>query len=140
MSKPTPPKRRGRPRPEDVQRPDVPYTMKLPDGRTLYVEVPGRFAEQDRSGEVAFTPEGVAFLDRIRALTMPLDTTPRPAFITALREGLGMNQEQFGELVGVNKLTVSRWERGTMTPRDSTLQRIRQAVTKAKRRGITLAG
>ena len=134
------PGRRGRPRGEAVIRPDVPYTMKLPDGRTLYVEVPGRMVEQDRSGQAAFTPEGVRFLDRVRALALPLNTTPRPAYITNLREALGMTQAQFGDAVGVDKMTISRWERGTMRPGDATLANMRKLIGQAKRKGVLLAG
>jgi hypothetical protein len=48
--------------------PGIPYTMRLPDGRTVYVEVPARMAVRDRTGKLAFTPEGVRFLDNVRAL------------------------------------------------------------------------
>lgn len=45
----------------------ITYTMKLPDGRAVRVKVPSEYVERDRSGELAFTPEGVRFLDRVRA-------------------------------------------------------------------------
>lgn len=139
------PKRRPGQRPTERrskrdERPDVPYMMKLPDGRALYVEVPGRYAEQDRSGRVAFTPEGVRFLDRVRALALPLDTPPRPAFISNVRQALGMTQTEFGDAVGVDKMTVFRWERGTTRPGSEALQRLRRLIARAKRRGILLAG
>ena len=138
------PKRPGR-RPTERrskrdERSDVPYVMKLPDGRALYVEVPGRYAEQDRSGRVAFTPEGVRFLDRVRALALPLDTPPRPAFISNVRQALGMTQTEFGDAVGVDKMTVFRWERGTTRPGSGSLQRLRRLIARAKRRGALLAG
>src|SRR5688572_14196239 len=115
------PHRRGRPRPADVQRPDHPFTLKLSDGRTIYVEVPGRFTVDERSG-VGFTPEGIAFLDRIRSLAMAMDRPPSPAYITTLREALGMTQQDLGERIGVNKLTVSRWERGTLRPSSASVE------------------
>ena len=59
--------RGGRTTCKEVLTPAIPYTMKLPDGRTVFVEVPGRMAVRDRSGELAFMPEGVRFLDRVRA-------------------------------------------------------------------------
>lgn len=127
-------------RSENDEQADVPYVMKLPDGRTLYVEVPGRYAERDRSGRVAFAPEGVRFLDRVRALALPLTTPPRPAFISNVRQALGMTQTEFGEAVGVDKMTVSRWERGASRPGSQALGRLRRMVARAKRRGILLAG
>ena len=139
-TKKLPPKRRGRPQPENVQRRDIPHTMKLPDGSTLFVEVPGRFVEKDRSGAVAFTPAGVRFLDRIRALALQSDIPPRPAYITAIREGLGMTQAELGQAVGVNKMTISRWERGAMKPGPAALTRFRLVVEKAKQSGVRLAG
>jgi hypothetical protein len=51
--------RRGRPGRLELARPDVPYAMKLPDGRTLYVEVPGRWTVSDRGGQIGFLPAGV---------------------------------------------------------------------------------
>ena len=66
---------------------DYPYTMKLPDGRSVYVEVPGRWVTKDRGGEVAFLPQAVRFLDRVRALATPLNaiqSSPSPGFIATL--------------------------------------------------------
>src|SRR4051812_45289518 len=88
----------------------LPYAMRFADGRTLAVEVPGRWVVTDRTGEVGFTPEGVQFLDRLRALFMPLDRPPNPGFLRTVREAMGLTQDEFGRSVGVNKLTVSRWE------------------------------
>ncbi len=122
------------------EQPDVPYMMKLPDGRSLYVEVPGRYCVRDRSGRVAFTPDGVRFLDRVRALAMPLNTPPRPTFLSNVRQALGMTQAEFGEAVGVEKMTVSRWERGASRPGTQALERLRRMVARAKRRGVLLAG
>lgn len=36
--------------------------------------------------------------------------------ITQIREKLGLNQAELSQLLGVHQMTVSRWERGTMTP------------------------
>src|SRR4051812_43922459 len=104
---------------------DLPYAMRFADGRTLAVEVPARWVVTDRTGDVGFTPEGVRFLDRLRALFMPLDRPPSPGFIRTLREALGLTQAVFGERVGVNKLTVSRWERGALRPGAKSLRAIR---------------
>ncbi|MFJ3205838.1 helix-turn-helix domain-containing protein [Streptomyces sp. NPDC086989] len=58
---------------------------------------------------------------------------PPPADRTRLRECFGATQEQFGEVLGVSRLTVSMWERGKTDPKGSNrrnyvklLQQIRQ--------------
>lgn len=133
-------RRRG-PKPhESLSRPDVPYTMKLPDGRTLFIEVPGRYTKTDRSGETAFLPEGVRFLDRVRALAMKLERPPSPGFIRTLREGLGLTQVEMGERLGVDSMTVSRWERGTLRPSDASLDALEGLRRKAVRKGVVLPG
>lgn len=112
--------------------------MKLGDGRTIYVEVPGRWMAKDRDGTPAFLPPAVRFLDRVRALSMKLTTTPSPGFITTLREALGMTQAEFGERVGVDKMTVSRWERGALRPSDESLASVAELRRRAVQRGVAI--
>ncbi len=134
-------KRRGRPPAKQLSQPDHPYTMKLPDGRTVYVEVPGRWVTKDRSGEVAFLPEAVYFLDRIQALATPLNprrSGPSPAYITSLREALGLTQQEMGDRLGVDKMTVSRWERGTVRPSSESLAALEKMRRTAVRKGVTI--
>ncbi len=131
-------RRRGRPPAAQLANPDLPYTMKLPDGRTLYVEVPGRWVTKDRDGSPAFLPEAVRFLDRVQALAQRLDRPPSPGFITSLREALGMTQAEFGERIGVDKMTVSRWERGTLRPSDESLAAIAKLRDRATKSGVTI--
>jgi len=118
----------------------VPYTMRLADGTTLFVEVPARMAEVDRGGQVAFTSQGVRFLDRVRALASRFPSLPSPAFLATLREALGMTQEQLGKTIGRDKLTVSRWERGTLRPSPEALARLEALARRCKRAGIRLNG
>jgi len=133
------PKRRGRAPAEQLSRPDLPYTARLPDGRTLYVEVPGRWVTEDRDGTPALLPPAVRFLDRVQALaTSALDRPPSPGYITVLREALGMTQRQFAERVGVDKMTVSRWERGAVRPSEGAMRGIEKLRKESTRRGITL--
>ncbi|MDM8005506.1 MAG: helix-turn-helix domain-containing protein [Phycisphaerae bacterium] len=122
-----------------LSRPDHPYTMKLPDGRTLFVEVPGRWVTADRSGAAAFLPEGVRFLDRVRALaTSALDRPPSPGFITALREALGLTQKELADKLGVDKMSVSRWERGAIRPSEESLAALNKLRHEAVRRGVAI--
>lgn len=132
--------RRGRPPNPALARPDFPYTMKLPDGRRLLIEVPGRWVTADRDGAAAFLPAGVRFLDRVRAVFLSvLDRPPSPGFITALREGLGLTQREFGERVGVDKMTVSRWERGALRPNAAARSAIERVRKEALREGVTVS-
>ncbi len=131
-------RRRGRGPAKQLSNPDLPYTMKLPDGRTLYLEVPGRWVTAERDGKPALLPDGVAFLDRVRALAIKLDRPPGPGYIVALREALGMTQKEFAERIGVDKMTVSRWERGALRPSDESLAVIEQVRKQAVRRGVTI--
>ena len=115
--------------------------MKLPDGRTVYVEVPGRWATKDRGDQVAFLPDGVRFLDRVRALSISLDSArsgPSPGYITTLREALGLTQKELGERLGVDKMTVSRWERGTMCPSAESLAALEKVRRQAVRKGVAI--
>jgi len=140
MTTPVKKTRRGRKPSPRLSQPDYPHTMRLPDGRTLCVEVPGRWMHADRDGSAAFGPDAVAFLDRIRALFVSaLDRAPSPGYITRLREALGMRQEDFGDAVGVDKMTVSRWERGTMRPGEPAVKAIDKLRKKAIRRGVPIA-
>lgn len=132
--------RRGRPRAARLLQPDHPYTMKLPDGRTVYVEVPGRWVTMDRGGEVAFLPDAVAFLDQIRVLAMRLERSPSPGYIATLRAALGLTQAQLGARIGVDKLSVSRWERGAVRPGRAALERLEQLRRQAVRKGVVVAG
>lgn len=119
---------------------DIPYTMKLAGGRTVFVEVPARMARTDRGGEVAFTPEGVRLLDQVRALAAGFGDAPSPALLATVRQAAGMTQEQLGRELGRDKLTVSRWECGTMRPGRESVQRLKRLFHKLKRRGVVLPG
>ena len=139
MATPVKKTRRGRKPSPRLSTPDYPHTMRLPDGRTLCVEIPGRWMDVDRDGSPAFGPDAVAFLDRIRALFISaLDRPPSPGYITRLREAMGMTQRQFGDSVGVDKMTVSRYERGTMRPSAATVKAIDKLRKHAIRRGVAI--
>lgn len=123
----------------DRSRADVPYAMRLPDGSTLYVELPRRWVTRDRSGEPAFLPKAIQFLDQIRALAIRLDRPPSPGYIAALRRALGLTQAALGKKLGVDKVTVSRWERGTVQPGPKSLSALEALRRKAARRGVKVS-
>lgn len=119
--------------------PDVPYTMKLPGGRTLLVLIPAEWCETDVSGATAFRPQAVRLLDRVRVTAMSVPPKPTPGYILTLREALGWTQVEFGERVGVDSMTVSRWERGTVKPSPAAVKALDKLRREAGRRGVTIA-
>lgn len=54
--------------------------------------------------------------------------TFRQEKLKALREALGYSQEEFGNLVGVTKQAVSRWEAGEVVPNLDSLAKIASAT------------
>lgn len=127
-------KRAGKP--EEV----VPFAMTLADGRVLFVEVPKHMTSRDRSGELVFTLAGVKLLDRVQVLAMKPGPAPSPAYLLTLREALGLTQSELGRLIGRDKLTISRWERGTVRPGPEALEKLYELARKMKRKGVLLAG
>ena len=119
---------------------DLPYAMKLPEGGTLIVGVPQRWTTRDRGGELLFLPDGVKFLDRVRAMALELKRRPSPGYILTLREAMGMTQAEFARELGVDKLTVSRWERGVLRPSEESAAAIQKLRRDKLRRGVVLAG
>ncbi len=120
-------------------RDDVPFTAKLPDGRTLFVLVPAKWCERDASGEVLFKPEAARFIDRVQALAMRTPKAPTPAYIRTLREALGLTQAQLAERIGVDKMTVARWEWGKLRPRPGSAAVLNGLRRDAGRRGTVIA-
>ena len=118
---------------------DVPYTMRLSDGRTLFVLVPGAWCERDVTGELLFKPDAIRFLDRVRALAIQTPKSPTPGFIRALRESLGLTQVEFGERAGVDSMTISRWERGAVRPGPAAMRALDKLRRDAGRRGTVIA-
>ena len=117
---------------------DLPYTIRLPDGRTLFVSVPGRWVTIDLDGERLLRPDAVRFLDRIRVLAMEMPGAPSPAFIITLREALGMTQARMGKALGVDKITVSRWERGAVRPGAESVAALEKLRREAAARGVVI--
>ena len=114
--------------------------MRLPDGRTLAVEIPGRWTAEDRDGSALLLPDAVRFLDRLQVLFSRLATPPSPGYITTLREALGMTQAEMARRAGVGKLTVSKWETGLLRPSPTSLQKLETLRQHAIRDGVELPG
>jgi len=131
--------KRARRSASDAIRDDVPYTMRLSDGRTLVVLVPAEHCVRDVSGEIGFNVKGARFLDRIAAVAMRMPKAPTPGFIVTLREALGLTQLQLGERLGVDSMSVSRWERGTVKPSPAAVAALDKLRRAAARRGILVA-
>ncbi len=122
---------------ESAEPDDYPYTMKLPGGKIVYVEIPGRWVSQDRGGETVFLPPAVYLLDRVHVMAMSLTgRMPTPGHIKTLRRTLGLTQSEMAERVGVDKMTVWRWERGKVRPSKSAVSALEKLRKQAARRGV----
>ncbi|MBI1851047.1 MAG: helix-turn-helix domain-containing protein [Planctomycetes bacterium] len=60
--------------------------------------------------------------------------------MAALRDALALTQKEMGELIGVNKLTISRWERGTLRPSPESIRALERLRKTAARKGVLVAG
>lgn len=118
---------------------DLPYVIPLGGGRMLAISLDASWLKPDRSGQPLLLPPAIRALDRLRAVFADRET-PTPGFIVSLREAMGMTQEQFGEKLGVSKMTVSRWERGRMRPSDAAANAIRELQEETRRRGVRIDG
>jgi DNA-binding transcriptional regulator YiaG len=55
------------------------------------------------------------------------------------RKQLGLTQEQWAKIVGVSSLSIYKWEKGGVQPREKQLAAIRVAMSLGKRRALALA-
>lgn len=117
----------------------VAYVMRLPDDRRLFLELPKRLVSFDRDGSLLLKPAAVQFLDQLRAVAMRRMTPPSPAYVMTLRKALGLTMEAFGHEVGVDKMTVYRWENGTRRPSEASMAKINQLRDKRTGQRILLA-
>src|SRR5262249_48871166 len=101
------------------------------------IKLPAAWLKPDRSGEPLLLPPAVRALDRLRAL-FESHATPTPGFITTLRQALHLTQSEFGRKLGVSKMTVSRWERGRMSPTKAAITRIRKLQRRAQSKGVVI--
>jgi len=118
--------------------PNVPWTMTLPDGRTLVVEIPGQWTTTDPDGSLALLPPAVRFLDRVQVLATEHPLTPSPGYIRTLRQALGLTQSQLADRLAVSKMTVARWEWGAWHPTPASIAALRDLRRQAITRGVLL--
>lgn len=118
----------------------VPYTMSLPGGQTLFVRIPGKYVVYDRSGEMAFTPEGMRFLDHIRAVAIETPDTPSPAYIKTVREAMKLTQAEMARKLDYSLISIKKWEAGDAKPGKNAVDRLRKLVDTVAKRGLVLAG
>lgn len=118
---------------------DVPFTARLPDGRTLFVLISAKWCEVNAGGEALLKPDAVRFIDRLQALAMQTPKAPTPGYIRTLRTALGLTQTQLGERIGVDKMTVARWEWGKLRPRPKAVAALNRLRLESGRRGTVIA-
>lgn len=118
---------------------ELPYVVPLGDRGGLAISLPSVWLKPDRSGRPLLLPKAVRYIDRLRAV---FSTQPRltPGFIISLREAMELTQVEFGEKLGVSKMTVSRWECGRMRPGLNAASAILKLQAQARRRGLKVDG
>lgn len=60
----------------------------------------------------------------------------QPEGIADLRKRLGLNQMEFGNLFGVHPMTVSKWERGALSPNNYQLALMQDFAKAAKSKEV----
>lgn len=118
---------------------DVPFTAKLPDGRTLFVLLPAKWCDVDHDGEVMLNADATRLIDRVQTMAMRMPQTPTPGRIRTLREALGLTQKAMAQRLGVDSMTVARWEWGKVKPSPDAVKGLDKLRREAGRRGVTLA-
>lgn len=128
----------AKPRRRTSAKPPYPHILTLRDGRKIYLDIPADWVSCDIRGEMLLLPPAVQMLDKIQALAQPIENIPTRGHIVALRQALGLTQKALGEAVGVDKLTVSRWERGEIKPSAASAKRLRRLQDAATKRGVMI--
>ncbi|MEM9754224.1 MAG: helix-turn-helix domain-containing protein [Planctomycetota bacterium] len=116
-----------------------PHTMTLSDGRLLFVELPAAAKAPARRGDgLRLTPVGSRILDQLRAAAEDVPELPTAGRIKSLRHALGLTQQVLATKLGVTPLTVSRWERGQVSPNPQAVKKLRRLRRAAATRGVVL--
>ena len=118
---------------------DLPYVVPLGDSGMLAIALRAAWLKPDRSGQPLLLPPAVRAVDRLRAVFTNQEKLT-PGFIISLREAMGLTQAEFGQKLGVSKITVSRWECGRMRPGARTANAILKLQAAARRVGVKIDG
>lgn len=118
---------------------DLPYVIRLGEGNWLAISLPGEWLKCGHDGAPLLLPPAIRAIDRMRAMFAKHEQIT-PGFISSLREAMGITQQDFGRRLGVAKMTVSRWERGTMRPSPAAQKEIRHLQAQAARKGVQIGG
>ena len=114
---------------------DLPYAVQTSDGHVLAIKLKAAWLKPDRDGQPLLGPRAIRVLDRLRATFVdPRSVTP--GFIVSLREAMGLTQTEFARRLDVAKMTVSRWECGTMRPHAAAVKAILALQKRARNSGV----
>ena len=117
----------------------LPYVVPVGAGRSLVVLLSPQHYEFDPDGELLLRPDGARHLDKVRAAAADVPDCPSPGWVKSLRSTLTMTQVEFGDAVGVSALTVSRWERGQVSPGTLALRAMRDLRRERATAGIVIS-
>ncbi|MCI0641308.1 MAG: type II toxin-antitoxin system MqsA family antitoxin [Gemmataceae bacterium] len=81
------------------------------DGKTLRIRVKLPAEKCTNCGELFFGPQAARIEHAAVCRALGLLTSDE---IINLRESLGLSQDEFSELTGIGRATISRWERGRL--------------------------
>jgi DNA-binding transcriptional regulator YiaG len=118
---------------------DLPYVVSFGESGMLAIALRAAWLKPDRFGQPLLLPPAIRALDRLRAVFTNQELLT-PGFIISLREGMGLTQGEFGQKLGVSKITVSRWECGRMRPGQTTARAILKLQAEARRKGVKIDG
>lgn len=116
------------------------YTRRLPDGRYALIELPPGSVRQSSDGAIEFRPSAVRVLDRLRAMALEVPDAPTPGWVRTLREAMGLTQVALARRLGVDKLSVSRWECGRSRPGAPAVAGLRRLRRRAMSAGLLVPG
>ena len=95
---------------------------QLVELRKTVAELNRRLKALEKAAPVIEVVDADCTADEAKETVKALRVTPQR--ITKWRTALGLNKSQYAELLGVNLLSVLRWESGKSTPRDEQKRRI----------------
>jgi|GEM_PF-1044660 len=118
---------------------DLPCILPFGETGILAISLRAEWLKADADGNPLLLPPAIRALDRLRA-TFARQSEMTPGFIVSLREAIRLTQEQFANMLGVSKMTVSRWECGRMRPSSSVVASICELQRQAQSEGVKIDG